>query len=136
MSLAPSRLQYHAHVSLEYQWISGVEARDAKETCALLLQLEGLRKLDICMDEDQNKFKTRSGKLRLGGLESLTGLRGLHEINFHGTCPYIEATLKPKLLEPKPSCEGGRPNGTKKRKREEDQSKPEERRIKRGKAVI
>jgi hypothetical protein len=127
-SLAPSRLQYLAHISLEYEWTSVVNQRDAKQTCALLLRLEGLRKLDICIDEDRYELRASRKDYSLRGLQSFEKLRGLDEINFHGTCPTIEARLRPLVTQRRLAGEETRSRKSNKREAEENVEEPSRKR--------
>ena len=112
------------------------QQRDAKKTCGLLLGLKGFRKLDLCIDEDRYEFRTRRGDFRLRGLQSLEGLRGLNEVNFHGTCPTIKAMLKPKLTAMLSSVEDRVSVKDDKRKAEEALEVPKQKRVRRKRLMV
>jgi len=102
------------HVSFTYQLY---DSRDAVAHFTTLGKLQGLRKLEVHLDEERWKEYRTGGKravkkyediAKVPGLRTLGKIRGLEEVIFHG-CPTVERILKEGMLKPKPTRKAAAP---------------------------
>ncbi len=69
----------------------------------LLAELPGLKRLDIRIDEQEwlEDQGPDASSLDMPGIKELREVK-VDEVDFHGTCPIIEAAIKGDMLKPKP----------------------------------
>jgi hypothetical protein len=100
--LAPSRLQHITHVSFKYSSNNPNSAKAFK----LLKDINGLRTLNICVDEaswlskvptQQEDPEKYSSVLNLNEMATLRSIRGLNDVTFHGS-PTLQSIVRPEML--------------------------------------
>lgn len=106
LSLPQSYRQHIRHLAFSYS------PGDHCTVFNSLKSLKKLRRLDISMDEHawslyMGRLTGRFGTpywpvLEIPGVSVLHSMRGLQEVNFHGSCPTIAAYLKPAMEKPRP----------------------------------
>ena len=104
-TVAPERRRHIAHTSFKYLFAKE-DCSLAKKAFQLLAKLDGLRNLEICLDE--SRHTVQRGELSVSGLSDIRKLRGLEELKFHGSCPKLEAILKDELTIQKPIGESSK----------------------------
>ena len=109
-SLSINRRRCLKHLSFRYI-PQDLDKRYTLEAFKLMYEMDGLAKLDICLNE--RSFTDLADGPRVSAFHSFRKLRGLEEVNFHGYSPKLEEILKEDMLKPKKTASEKRKIGRK-----------------------